>query len=190
MSKRISGCCLTAILVIVFPLVGCTGGAGSGATPAGESSDTGSTQTTTESTTTTITPTVDRAVVRWKKRWRMKVQAPIRHAASILDANAMLAVNGDAAANYRLTGAFNTLSNCRNPLELPPLSPTPSVLRNARRLTLAACRELYLGVSGVIEGLNTGSSTATQAGVARVHRGERTLRRAARLVKTAPTTMP
>jgi hypothetical protein len=189
MSKRTSGCCLTAVLLIV--LVGC-GEAGSGATSSGESSNTGSTQTTTESTTTTTTttPTVDRAVVRWKKRWGIKIQAPMRRAASILDANAILAVNGDAAASYRLTAAFNTLSNCRNPLELPPLSPTPSVLRKARRLTLAACREFYVGVSGVIEGLNTGSSTTAQAGVARVHKGERTLKRAARLVKAAPTTTP
>jgi hypothetical protein len=188
MFKRASGCCLTAVLVIV--LVGCTGRAGSGAS----SPNTGSTQTTTESTTTTststttTTPTVDRAVVRWKKRWGMKIQAPIRHAASILDANAILALSGDAAANYRLTAAFNTLSNCRNPLELPPLSPTPSVLRKARKLTLAACREIYVGVDGVIEGLNTGSSSAAQAGLARVHDGERTLKHAARLVRSAPTT--
>lgn len=189
MFRRVSGCCLTAVLVIV--LVGCAGGASSGATSPGESSNTGSTQTTTESTTTTTTtPTVDRAVVRWKKRWGMKIQAPMRHAASILDANAILAVNGDAVANYRLTAAFNTLSNCRNPLELPPLSPTPSVLRKARSLTLAACREFYVGVNGVIEGLNTGSSTTAQAGVGRVHDGERTLKRAARLVKMAPTTTP
>jgi hypothetical protein len=133
---------------------------------------------------------VDRAVVRWKKRWGIKIQAPMRHAASILDANAILAVNGDAAASYRLTAAFNALSNCRNPLELPPLSPTPSVLRKARSLTLAACREFYVGVNRVIEGLNTGSSTTAQAGVARVHDGERTLKRAARLVKMAPTTTP
>jgi hypothetical protein len=118
----------------------------------------------------------------------MKIQAPIHRAASILDANAILAVNGDAAANYRLTAAFNTLSNCRNPLELPPLSPTPGVLRKARKLTLAACREFYVGVNGVIEGLNTGSSTAAQAGLARVHDGERTLKRAARVVRSAPTT--
>jgi hypothetical protein len=187
MFKRASGSCLTAVLVIA--LVGCGGGTGSGASSPGESSNTGSTQTTTESTTTTTTtPTVDRAVVRWKKRWGLKIQAPISRAASILDANAILAVNGDAAASYRLTAAFNTLSNCRNPLELPPLSPTPSVLREARKLTLAACREIYVGVDGVIAGLNTGSSSAAQAGLARVHDGERTLKRSARLVKAAPMT--
>jgi hypothetical protein len=193
MSKRTSGCFATAVLVIVLALVGCTGGAGSGATQPGDSSSPDSTQATTEittttTTTTTTTPTVDRSVVRWKKRWAIKIQAPARRAASILDANAILAVNGDATANYRLTAAFNTLSNCRNPLDLPPLSPTPSVLRSARKLTLAACRQFYVGVNGVVEGLNTGSSTTAQAGLARIHDGERTLKRAGRLVKSAPTT--
>ncbi len=177
------------VLVIALALAGCSGGSGSGtAVSGGSSSGAGSAETTTEGTTTTTVPTVDRAVVRWKKRWGVKVQRPMRHAASVLYTSAVLAVNGDASATYRLTAAFNTLSNCRNPLDLPPLSPTPSVLRKAERLSLVACRQFYVGVNGVISGLNTGSSTATRAGLSRVHDGERTLRRAARLVRTAPIT--
>jgi hypothetical protein len=194
MFKRLPSCCSIAVLAIAFSLAGCGGGSGTAAPP--DSPNNGSAETASENTTTTTpsttttAPTVDRAVVRWKKRWATKIQRPMLHAASILEANAIPAVNGDSAAMYRLTAAFNTLSNCRNPLELPPLSPTPSVLGKARRMTLAACRDFYLGVDGVIDGLNTGSSTAAQAGLTRVHDGERTLRRAERLVKTAPTTTP
>jgi hypothetical protein len=194
MFKRLPSCCSIAVLVIALSLAGCGEGSGTAAPP--DSSNNGSTETssanttTTTPSTTTTAPTVDRAVVRWKKRWATKIQRPMRHAASILEANAILAVNGDSAASYRLTAAFNTLSNCRNPLDLPPLSPTPSVLGKARRLTLAACREFYVGVDGVIEGLNTSSSAAAQAGVSHVRDGERTLKRAARLVKSAPITTP
>jgi hypothetical protein len=174
-----------AVLLIALPLAGCGGDAGSGTT--GGLSGVVSADTTAESTTSAA-PTVDKAVVRWKKRWAIKIQQPMRHAVLVLHANALSAVSGNSAAAYRLTPAFNKLSNCRNPLELPPLSPTPSVLRKARKLTLSACRDFFVGVDGVIAGLNMQDSAAAQAGIRRINNGERTLRNAARVVKTAPTT--
>jgi hypothetical protein len=176
-----------AVLLVALPLAGCGGDAGSGTT--GGLSGVVSSDTTTESTTSPA-PTVDRAVVRWKKRWAIKIQQPMRHAVLVIHANALSAVAGNSAAAYRLTPAFNKLSNCRNPFDVPPLSPTPSVLRQARKLTLSACRDFYLGVNGVIEGLNTQDSAAAQAGIRRINNGERTLKNAARVVKTAPTTTP
>ena len=192
MFKRLPSCCSIAALLIALPLAGCGGGSGNAASSGSSNDGSATTQKTptTAQSTTTPAPTVDSAVVRWKTRWGMKIQRPMRRAASILEANAMLAVNGDSAASYRLTAAFDALSNCRTPLELPPLSPTPGVLGKARKVTLVACREFFVGVNGVIEGLNTDSSATAQAGVSRVREGERTLRQAARLVKSAPTTTP
>jgi len=190
MFKRLPSCCSIAALVIALPLAGCGGGSGNAVSPGSSTDGSAGTQniTTSAQSTTTPAPTVDRAVVRWKTRWGIKIQGPMRRAASNLEANAILAVNGDSAASYRLTAAFDTLSNCRTPLELPPLSPTPSVLAKARRVTLEACREFIVGVNGVIEGLNTGSRATAEPGLSRVRDGERTLRRAARLIKSAPTT--
>jgi hypothetical protein len=71
-------------------------------------------------------PQIDHAVVRWKKRWQLKIDRPMLHSIAVMQSNALRAVNGDAAASYRLTRAFNVLSNCRNPLEFPPLGDTPA----------------------------------------------------------------
>jgi hypothetical protein len=134
-------------------------------------------------------PAIDHDVVRWKKRWYLKILSPINHAIQILNANAVAAAGGDSSAAYRLTGAFDTLDNCRSRLQMPPLQPTPGVLLEARKMTLHACRQFFTGVDGVIHGLNAMDANAAGAGLDRINAGTRTLRAAARAVDAAPTTV-
>lgn len=138
--------------------------------------------------TTDATPTVDPAVVQWKKRWRAKIGTPMRKAVTVMLANAVAAANGDAGASFRLTSAFNKLSNCRNPLDFPPLSEPPAVLKHARAATLAACRAFYVGTNDVIKGLNAASGAAVASGLNRIRHGAKLLKRAAAAVKAAPKT--
>ncbi|HYW28993.1 MAG TPA: hypothetical protein VE824_04210 [Gaiellales bacterium] len=134
-------------------------------------------------------PAVDHDVVRWKRRWHLKVLSPVNNAIRILNANAVAAAGGDSTAAYRLTHAFDTLDNCRVPLESPPMQRTPPVLLGARRQTLHACRQFYTGVDGVIRGLNAADPDAAAAGLRQINAGARTLQRAGRLVDAAPTTV-
>jgi hypothetical protein len=134
-------------------------------------------------------PAIDHDVVRWKKRWHLKILSPTNHAIQVLNANTVAAVGGDSSAAYRLTGAFNTLDNCRVRLQTPPLQPTPGVLLEARKLTLQACRQFFTGVDGVVRGLNAMDANAAATGLKRINAGTRTLRAAARAVDAAPTTV-
>ena len=133
-------------------------------------------------------PAIDHDVVRWKKRWHRKILSPINHAIEILNGNVVAAAGGDASAAYRLTGAFDTLANCRARFQMPALRPTPGVLLEARKQTLHACRQFIRGVDGVIHGLNASDTNAAVAGLKRINAGTRTLRAAARAVDVAPTT--
>lgn len=176
------------LAVCLAPLAGC-GDTGADAT---EGSTTGALSTPSSSSdsveTTESTPTVDADVVRWKKRWAIKIGSPVGYAAKVLAANAEPAVAGDASASFKLTSAFDKLSNCRNPLDFPPLVNTPSVLRDARKLTLSACRSFYIGTDKVVAGMNAMSTTTVTAGARIIKQGEKTLRRAAAAVKAAPET--
>jgi hypothetical protein len=166
---------------------GSSGATGGSSTHVATSSEVSSPAAT---TTTTQAPTIDPRVVQWKRRWTRKVKRPLLRAVKVLIANAPAAVNGDSAASYRLTGAFNTLSNCQNRLGLPRLSNTPGALARARALTLAACRSFYVGVDKVVNGLNAGDTGTALAGVAKVKQGLSKLGAAGREVAKAPTTTP
>ena len=78
----------------------------------------------------------------------------MQRATTQLAADVGPALAGSSAAAYRLTPAFNTLSNCRNPLDIG-LAQTPPELARARKQTIRACRLIYVGTDGVISGLNT-----------------------------------
>lgn len=106
-------------------------------------------------------------------------RATARLAASI-DA----ALAGNATAGYRLTRPLDALSNCRNPLELG-LAHTPPEMVAARRRTLSACREIFVGTNGFVAGLNSLSPARANAGIARIRHGVASLRRIAREVKRA-----
>jgi hypothetical protein len=134
-------------------------------------------------------PAIDHDVVRWKKRWHRKILSPTNRAIEILNANVVAVAGGNTSAAYRLTGAFDTLDNCRARLQTPPLRPTPGVLLDARKQTLRACRQFFRGVGGVIRGLNAMDPDAAVAGLKRINAGTRTLRAAAREVDAAPTTV-
>jgi hypothetical protein len=91
---------------------------------------------------------------------------------------------GNSTAAYRLTRPLNALSNCRNPLDLG-LAQTPPDLAVARRRTLGACREIFIGTSKFIAGLNSLSPAQGNAGLARIWDGVASLRRIAREVRRA-----
>src|SRR4051812_20607208 len=115
------GACLVLVTVVAAIGAGCGAGhaAGSGST---------STATSTQAVSdppASQPPAIDHDVVRWKKRWHLKILSPINQAIRILNANAVAAAGGDSSASYRLTGAFDTLDNCRVRLHTPPLQPTP-----------------------------------------------------------------
>lgn len=175
---------LPAVAVLALSLAAC--GAGGAKAPSSAHPATSATATTT-ATTTDSGPVRDPAIVAWKRRWLSKIGMPMRHAAATLEANATAAVNGDSLAMYRLTPAFNRLSNCRLPLDMPPLSHAARGLGHARSETLAACRELYVAVDSVISGLNAQSTAEVEAGVARVKHAEAHLHRVALVVTKAPT---
>ena len=96
----------------------------------------------------------------------------MQRATTRLAANVGPALAGSSSAAYRLTPAFNALSNCRNPLDIG-LAQTPPELTRARRQTIHACRLIYVGTDRVISGLNTLSSTTADAGIARVQQRRR-----------------
>lgn len=108
----------------------------------------------------------------------------MKRATASLAANVGPALAGSSAAAYRLTPAFNALSNCRNPLDIG-LAETPPEMARARKQTVHACRLIYVGTDGVISGLNTLSSATADAGIARVRHGVAMLRRIGHEVKRA-----
>jgi hypothetical protein len=169
---------------LVVAGAGCGGGVGGGVGggPAVSASTTPSGTST--SATTSTGPSVDPAVAHWAKAWRRKIELPMRRATTRLAANVGPALAGSSSAAYRLTPAFNALSNCRNPLDVG-LAQTPPELARARRQTIHACRVIYVGTDGVISGLNTLSSTTADAGIARVRHGVAMLRRIGHDVRRA-----
>ena len=176
------------LAVCVVPLAGC-GDAGSQATGASTTTPISIPSSSVESAgTTASTPTIDPDIIHWKRRWTIKIGSPVGYAAKVLAANAVAAVTGDATASFKLTNAFNKLSNCRNPLDFPPLVNTPGVLLTARRLTLSACRSFYVGTNKVIDGMNAMNTTTVTAGIDIIKHGEQTLKHAAAAVKAAPET--
>jgi len=181
------GACRVLVLAAVVTAIGAGCGAGHAA-----GSGSASTHTSTQAVSdppASQPPTIDHDVVRWKKRWHLKILSPINQAIRILNANAVAAAGGDSSATYRLTGAFDTLDNCRARLQIPAMQPTPAVLLDARKLTLHACRQFFTGVDGVIHGLNAMDANAAVAGLHRINAGTRTLHAAARAVEAAPTTV-
>jgi hypothetical protein len=178
-----------ALILAILVAAVCAGcGSGQAAAGSGDASTHASTQAA-STPPASQPPAVDHDVVRWKRRWHQKILSPVNNAIRILNANAVAAAGGDTSAAYRLTHAFDTLDNCRVPLETPPLQHTPSVLLDARRQTLHACRQFYAGVDGVIRGLNAADPDGAVAGLRQINAGTRRLRTAARLVDAAPTTV-
>jgi hypothetical protein len=129
-------------------------------------------------------PTVDPAVTHWAEAWKRRIELPMQRATTRLAANVRPALAGNSSAAYRLTPAFNALSNCRNPLDIG-LALTPPEMAGPRKHTLRACRLIYVGTDGVISGLNTLSSTTADAGIARVRHGDAMLRQIGHEVKRA-----
>ena len=163
--------------VLVAAAAGCGGGVGGGpavsasTTPAGTA-----TSTTTPTPLMWPRPTVDPAVAHWAKAWKRRIELPMQRATARLAANVGPTLAGSSSAAYRLTPAFNALSNCRNPLDVG-LGQTPPELAGARRQTIHACRLIYVGTDRVISGLNTLRGTTADAGIARVRHGVAMLRR-------------
>jgi hypothetical protein len=129
-------------------------------------------------------PSVDPTGAHWAKAWRQKIEVPIERATTRLAANIGPALSGSSTAAFRLTPALNTLSNCRNPLDMK-LARTPPELATARTRTVHACRVIYVGTDRVISGLNTLSATTADAGIARLRHGVAMLRRIGDEVKRA-----
>ncbi|HEX5260012.1 MAG TPA: hypothetical protein VFW18_00945 [Gaiellales bacterium] len=179
-------CAIAIALVLAAPAAaGCGGSAAGGAStttssPASSEREVDSTQT------TQAAPQVDPAVARWARKWKHKVGKPTRWAAARLATNAPLAVAGSSAAYYRLTAAFNVLSNCRLPLETS-MAATPQDMQQARKMTKAACRMIYVGTDRVIQGLNAQSAAGVGAGIQRVRQGLALLMRAGHEVDRAAT---
>ena len=173
-----------ALAVTALAVTGCGGAAAGGDETTRSSASSQHVATSTETTQTT--PQTDPAVAKWARQWKHQVGKPARHAVARLAANAPLAVAGNTTASYRLTAAFNVLSNCRLPLETG-MADTPPELLDARKATKAACRVIYVGTDRVIQGLNTQSSSTVAAGVQQVRQGLALLMRAGHQVDQAAT---
>lgn len=184
LSTNKSGTCAIALVLAVVAVAGCGGAAagGSSATTSSASSEHATDSTQTTQTTLQLDP----AVAQWAHKWKHKVGKPTRWAAARLATNAPLAVAGSSAAYYRLTAAFNVLSNCRLPLETS-MAATPEEMQQARKMTKAACRMIYVGTDRVIQGLNVQSATVVSAGVHGVRQGLALLMRAGHEVDRVAT---
>jgi hypothetical protein len=176
------GTCAIALVIAALAAAGC-GGAAAGGSSATTSSAS-SAHATTQTTQTTLQ--LDPAVAQWAHKWKHKVGKPTRRAVARLATNAPLAVAGSSAAYYRLTAAFNVLSNCRLPLETS-MAATPEEMQQARKMTKAACRMIYVGTDRVIQGLNAQNATVVRAGVGSVRQGVALLMRAGHEVDRAAT---
>ena len=170
---------------LVAAAAGCGGGVGGGPAVSASTTPAGTvTSTTTPTPLMWPRPSVDPAVAHWARAWRRKIELPMQRATTRLAANVGPALAGSSSAAYRLTPAFNALSNCRNPLDIG-LAQTPPELARARRQTIDACRQIYIGTDRVISGLNTLNSTTADAGIARVRHGVAMLHRIAHEVRRA-----
>ena len=173
----------SAAAVLAMAAAGCGDAAGtSAATSAGPRS---AADSSTVTTTVQTQPTIDPAVAVWARAWKRKVEAPMERATARLAASIDAALAGNSTAAYRLTRPLDALSNCRNPLEMGGLAQTPPELVTARRRTLSACREIFIGTNGFVAGLNSLSPTRANAGIARIWHGVASLRRIAHEVKRA-----
>jgi hypothetical protein len=142
--------------------------------------------TSTEATTEPTTTAVDPAVLDWLRKWNREVAAPMEKAASKLIADAIPALEGDSAANFRLDGPLTKLSNCRTPLEIDPdLSTTPEPLTEVRRATVRACKRFFVGADTVVEGLNAQDRSLVDKGLDLVKKGRKELAQAKRLADQA-----
>ena len=178
------GTCAIALVIAALAAAGC-GGAASGRILGDHV--VGLVRACTDSTQTTQTTLqLDPAVAQWAHKWKHKVGKPTRRAVARLATNAPLAVAGSSAAYYRLTAAFNVLSNCRLPLETS-MAATPEEMQQARKMTKAACRMIYVGTDRVIQGLNAQNATVVRAGVGSVRQGVALLMRAGHEVDRAAT---
>jgi hypothetical protein len=169
---------------LVAAATGCGGGTRAAAVSASTSPARTAPSTATPTPLMWPRPTVDPAVAHWAEAWKRRIELPMQRATTRLAANVRPALAGNSSAAYRLTPAFNALSNCRNPLDIG-LALTPPEMARARKHTIRACRLIYVGTDGVISGLNTLSSTTADAGIARVRHGVATLRQIGHEVKRA-----
>jgi hypothetical protein len=184
LSKTNRGTCAIALLLAALAAAGCGGAAAGGSSATTSSAPSEHATDSTQTTQTTLQ--LDPAVAQWARKWKHKVGKPTRQAVARLATNAPLAVAGSSAAYYRLTAAFNVLSNCRLPLETS-MAATPEEMQQARKMTKAACRMIYVGTDRVIQGLNAQSATVVSAGVHRVRQGLALLMRAGHEVDRAAT---
>jgi hypothetical protein len=142
--------------------------------------------TSTEQTTEPITTAVDPAVVAWVRQWNRKIAAPMRKAAAKLIEDAIPAVEGDSAANFRLSGPLTKLSNCKTPLDLEPdLSTTPEALTEVRRATVRACKHLFIATEVVVKGLNAQDRSLVEKGLRLVKKARKELEQAEQLADQA-----
>jgi hypothetical protein len=175
----------SVVMVGVMALTGACGGGGGPAevTAAATTAPSTSTETTTEISTTT---SVDPAVEAWIGKWQRKIVKPMRKAAGTLIANAVPALEGNSAANFRLDGPLTKLSNCKTPLEIDPaLVSTPSSLSGVRALTIRACKRFYVGVDTFVKGLNNRDRTLVDKGIALVKKARKDLAKAESLADQA-----
>jgi hypothetical protein len=184
LSKTNHGTCAIALVIAAVAAAGCGGAAAGGSSATTSSAPSEHPTDPTQTTQTTLQ--LDPAVAQWARKWKHKVGKPTRQAVARLATNAPLAVAGSSAAYYRLTAAFNVLSNCRLPLETS-MAATPAEMQRARKMTKAACRMIYVGTDRVIQGLNAQSATEVSAGVHRVRQGLALLMRAGHEVDRAAT---
>jgi hypothetical protein len=178
------GTCAIALVLAALTAAGCGGAAagGSSATTSSASSEHATDSTQTTQTTLQLDP----AVAQWARKWKHKVGQPTRRAVARLAANARPAAAGDVGASYRLTSALNVLSNCRLPLETS-MAATPAEMQQARKMTKAACRMIYVGTDRVVQALNAQSPAMATAGVQKVRQGLALLMRSGHEVDRAAT---
>ena len=110
------------------------------------------------------------------KAWKRKIAAPDAESNDAARGRRGPALAGSSAAAYRLTPAFNTLSNRRIPLDVG-LAQTPHELAESPQADDPRLPTDLRGHGRRISGLNTLSSTTADAGIARVRQGVAMLRR-------------
>jgi hypothetical protein len=186
MSMSNRGTIATVLVLAALAAAGCGGAAADGSSEGTSSASSERGDSTQTTQTTQAAPQLDPAVAKWARQWRHKVGKPTRWAVARLATNAPLAAAGNSAAYYRLTAPFNVLSNCRLPLETSMVD-TPDEMQQARKMTKAACRAIYVGTDRVIQGLNAQSATAVSAALQRVRQGLSLLMRAGHEVDRAAT---
>jgi hypothetical protein len=173
------------IAIGVVALTAACGGGGGGSAE-GTTATTAASTSTEATTDISTTTSVDPAVKPWISAWRRKIVKPMRKAAGTLIANAVPALEGNSAANFRLDGPLTKLSNCKTPLDIDPeLASTPPSVSGVRKLTIRACKRFFLGVDTFVNGLNAGDRTLVDKGIALVKKGRKDLAKAERLAEQA-----